>query len=88
MSSVHNFFEYKIARKMIADIPVIIKSIDNVSNALKPYSSYTSVRDLIWSINQTRVDLNRLYDYYINIYQSRSTIIIPGGTSETNRSSE
>ena len=64
MADIHHLDEYKHAKKIVEEIPKIIKSLDKCLNALQAYTGYIDVVSIIWGINENRICLEAKYEYY------------------------
>lgn len=64
MSNIHHLDEYRHAKKIVKEIPVILKSIDKCLNVLQNYTSYIDVVSIIWGLNENRIYLEAKYEYY------------------------
>lgn len=69
--SKHDFFEYKFAKKIINDFPILIKMIDNFRKQLKPYNRYVAVQPVLQSLEESRLYLSDNLDYYKKVVETK-----------------
>lgn len=64
MADIHHLDEFKHAKKVVEEIPKVLKSIDKCLNTLQNYTGYIDVVSIIWAINENRICLEAKYEYY------------------------
>lgn len=69
MANIHHLEEYKHAKKVVEEIPKVLKSIDKCLNTLQNYTQYIDVVSIIWGINENRICLEAKYEYYKKVLE-------------------
>lgn len=69
---IYHFEEYKLAKKMVTELPKLIKIVDKSINDLAQYTHYIDVVAIVWELNQLSILLNSKYVYYLNIYNKKA----------------
>lgn len=69
---IYHFEEYKLSKRMIEELPKLIKIVDKSINDLAQYTHYIDVVSVVWELNQLSILLNSKYAYYLKIYKNKA----------------
>lgn len=67
---IHNLDEYKLAKRLVEELPKVIKIVDQSVTDLSKYSQHIDVVSQVWELNALSILLNAKYIYYLGIYNN------------------
>lgn len=74
MQNKHSFIDYKFAKRIVTDVPKIIKNLDTMKSLCYGFLEYKDINSLLFEINEIQAVLRIQYEYYNEIYKGKAVI--------------
>ena len=67
----HDLKEYKFARDVVKDFPIIQKELANCAEVLYSYKKYTAAAHVLYAIEDSLTMIKRQLKYYEDVYSNK-----------------
>lgn len=74
MQNKHSFIDYKFAKRIVTDVPKIIKNLDTMKSLCYGFLEYKDINSLLFEINEIQAVLRIQYEYYNEIYKGKGIV--------------
>lgn len=74
MKNTYNFIDYRFAKRIITDVPRIVKNLDQMKSLCYDFLDYRDINSLMFEINEIRAVLLVQYEYYNGIYKRKAKV--------------
>ena len=74
MENKYNFIDYRFAKRIVTDVPRIVKNLDQMKSLCYDFLDYRDINGLMFEINEIRAVLLVQYEYYNGIYKRKEKV--------------
>lgn len=74
MKNTYNFIDYRFAKRIVTDVPRIVKNLDQMKSLCYGFLDYRDINSLMFEINEIRAVLLVQYEYYNGIYKRKAKV--------------
>lgn len=74
MENKYNFIDYRFAKRIVTDVPRIVKNLDQMKSLCYDFLDYRDINSLLFEINEIRAVLLVQYEYYNGIYKRKAKV--------------
>jgi hypothetical protein len=72
MSNVFNIYEFKHAKEVVKEVPLLINMLSKMDKALSSYGHYKDIQPLLDQIFYAQFHLGMQLEYYKKVYERKA----------------
>ena len=74
-ADIHNLYELQFAKKVVKELPEIIKKLDKIQGMLYNHIEYRDVADVLYAVNDAKTMLEIHYNVYKPVVERKGKVI-------------